>query len=407
MTDAVVHPLDGINVLEIAHYIAGPFATMILADQGATVTKIEPLGGEPGRHAYPKTGSGESLYFASYNRGKRSIRVDLRSAEARPVLEELIKKADVLVTNFSQGVPERLGFGWETAKSLNPRLVMVHITGFGSWSAVSDYLAYDPIIQVMSGVTDMTGEPGNPPSLSGVMLGDHVTAIQAASAASSGLHLRERTGEGNFVEVSMMRSLAALLGDLVPQAATLGGKPTRHGNRNPLRFGGMYETNDGHVMIAPIAPPMWRRFCEEIGQPQWGDEEIALSRRNVFDREFRDEVERVTRAWMSQHTTDHILTSFQTNGIPCGAVRSVAEVCESDIELELRMFEDVDLADGSSARVVGRSFDWEDGRGTAKRICDDESEEVLASLGVEPERIRELVDSRVVGSRSAEGTGRL
>lgn len=376
------YPLEGIKVLELGHYIAAPYATMILGDQGAEVIKVEPLGGEPGRRAFPRTDDGESLYFASYNRNKRTIELDLLDHATRPVLERLIAQSDVLVTNFSLGVPERLGFGWPQVSKHNPKLVMVHITGFGSWSLLRDYAAYDPIVQAMAGIAHMTGEPDGSPYLSNVMFGDHVTAVQAAMAASSGLHLRNRTGKGSFVEVSMMRSVVGLLGDLVPQHTVLQQEPRRHGNRSPLRFGGMYATCDGFVWISPITPAMWKRFCSEIGQAHWGEERIARERINVFDAEFRAQVEDATSRWMEKRSTQQVLERFQGNGIPCGAVRSVAEVCHSDEESNLRLLEDVELVSGSSARVVGRSFDWDDGQRPRPRIPSDDTEEILSDLGL-------------------------
>ncbi len=176
-------PLDGVHVLEIAHFIAGPHAAMILCDHGADVIKVEPPTGEHARNAVAVDQYGNSLFFACHNRGKRAVALDLGHKDAKKVLDPLLKWADVIVTNYAAGVPDRLGFGFERLQQINPKAILVHITGYGSWSDKKKYVAFDGIIQANSGVWNLNGHPDGPPLNCQVLVGDHGTAAHAANAA--------------------------------------------------------------------------------------------------------------------------------------------------------------------------------------------------------------------------------
>lgn len=353
-----LNPLAGVRVLEIAHYIAGPYAAAVLGNHGADVIKIERPGGEPGRRALPLTPEGESLYYAAYNRNKRSIVLDLGEAADRPLLDGLIEWADVVLTNFAPGVPERLGFGWERVHALNPRAVMIHITGFGSWSRARDFLSFDSISQAMSGLASMTGDADGPPCISSVFICDHVTALHATIAATSGLRLRDRTGEGAFTEVTMQRAAASLLGAFVPQADLLGEVPTRTGNRSPKRFTNVFATNDGFVVVSPNTPRMWANLCTEIDHPEWGSEEIARTRRHILDEAFRAKIDQAIATWAKNLSGDVIMRRLQALGVPCGMIRTIDEVHRDDTDLDLKMFAPVNLAEGTRTLIAGPVFEF-------------------------------------------------
>jgi len=395
--DAGGNALHGTRVLEIGHYIAGPYASMVLADMGADVVKVEPPGGEPGRRALPLTGTGESLYYASYNRNKRAVALDLKAcAPDREVLVDLIRWADVVITNYSPDVPEKLGFGWDTVHELNPRAVMVQISGFGSWSALGEYLSYDGIVQAMAGLASLSGEKDGAPQPSAAFICDHVTGIQAALAAASGLLARGSHGTGAFIEVSMQRSAAALLGVVVPQADHLGVVATRTGGRADRTFTNVFETADGHVVISPNSAKMWAELCAKIGRPEWGTKEISESRRNVLDPEFRASLDAAVTAWTKRSTSDAVMEDLQDIGVPCGAVRSVDGVCRDDDTFGLRVLQTVALSDGNVVRVVGSPFDINfSEEGNAERIrlsaepavvrpVNADIASVLADVGIAP-----------------------
>lgn len=350
-------PLAGVKVLEIAHYIAGPAAGMALADLGAEVVKVEPPGGEPARRSEPLL-DGESLYFATFNRGKRSVCLDLRTAAGREQLAELVRECDVLLTNYLPGVPERLGFGYKTVRGINSRAVMVHVTGFGSWSRIQSFTAFDSIIQAMSGLADMVGEPDGMPYLSTLRLADHITAQQATTAALAALRLRDLNEEGTFVEVSMLRALVPLLGELVAAATGLGVRPTRTGNRRSHYFVNVFPTRDGALVVSPLTAKQWAGFCEVIGAPEWGSADVIESKRHVLDPEVRAELERATRAWAEGRGSMDAATALQGAGVPSGPVWSVADLIEADARFGLRLFDVGSLSDGTEVTVPASPFEW-------------------------------------------------
>ncbi|HVV22227.1 MAG TPA: CoA transferase, partial [Pseudonocardiaceae bacterium] len=258
-------PMNGVRVLELGHYIAGPFCTQILADQGADVIKVEPPGGGARRHSDPKSHPGG--YFAMLNRNKRSICVDLKSARGREVFAALVRTSDVLVTNFAAGVPERLGFGADDVLAINPRLVYVHATGFGEDSPYADKPAFDGVIQAMSGLMHLTGEPDGAPSLAGVFVPDHVTGLYAALAVLFGLRERDRTGRGGRTDLAMLDSMLTFLGATLSEVADHGISPRRTGGKVRRSYAGTYATGDGYVYLAPMTRRQWAGLTDVIGAP--------------------------------------------------------------------------------------------------------------------------------------------
>ena len=356
MTSQIL-PLDDVKVLEIAHYIAGPAACMTLADLGADVIKVEPPGGEPARQSSPMLND-ESLYFATFNTGKRSVCLDLRSPDGKERLIRLIRWCDVLVTNYLPGVPERLGFGFDTVSALNPLAVMVHITGFGSWSALGSHAAFDSVIQAMSGLADMVGEPNGMPNLSSLRLADHITAQQAASAALAALRLRDKTHEGSFVEISMLRALTPLLGELISQTSELGIRPTRSGNRRTGVFVNMFSTLDGALVVSPLTPEQWAAFCKVIGRPEWGASEVVHTQRHVLDLAVRDDLEQSTKTWAGSRSSIDAAAELQAAGVPGGPVWSVSDLIEANERFDLRLFGISHLTNGAQVMVPASPFEW-------------------------------------------------
>ncbi|WP_219416506.1 CaiB/BaiF CoA transferase family protein [Pseudonocardia nigra] len=311
--------LEGIRVVELTHAIAGPHCGQILADHGADVIKVEPPSGERTRGALPVV-DGESLYFACHNRGKRSIVLDLKSPDGTAHLHELVRRADVLLTNYSADVPQRLGWGYERVREMNPGIVMVHITGFGSTGPDRGLLAYDGIIQAMSGVAELTGTQESGPVFVGAFVADHIAAYQAALGAMFALHRRARTGEGAFVDISMLDAYSGTLAHEIGEA--LAGRPhVRAGNGVPTAFANTFPTTDGHIYLAPLGEDRWQAFCRAIGQLGWIGEltyDDAISRR-------REEAEKHVAEWCASRSRTDITELMRAAGVPCGPVWSAEE----------------------------------------------------------------------------------
>ncbi len=323
-------PLDGIHVLEIAHFIAGPHAAMILCDHGADVIKVEPLTGEHARNAAQVDQYGNSLFFACHNRGKRAVALDLGHKDAKQALDPLLKWADVIITNYAAGVPDKLGFGFERLQQINPRAILVHITGFGSWSDKKKYVAFDGIIQAMSGVWNLNGHPDGPPLNCQVLVGDHGTAVHAANAALCALVERGRTGKGQFVEIAMLEVLSSMMSTLIPDYEVNGEIARRYGQRPFDRFGGSFKAKDAYFTVAPATPKMWMDLCKLMGHPEWADPSVGRRPGYVADPELRKKIDATVDAWAAQRTAQEAVTIFQGLGIPSGVVRTVERIFEEE-----------------------------------------------------------------------------
>ena len=314
-------PLQRFKVLEIAHYIAGPHCTMILADHGAEVIKIEPIGGEAARF--------DEHYFAAQNRWKKSVALDLASPLTNSARDALLAWADVVVTNYTLGVPEKLGFGFKRLQTINPRASLIHITGYGSWSSRATYAAYDGAIQAMSGFAELNGDPERGPLLSTIFVADHSAGVHAANAALCALLEQSHSGKGSHIEVSMICSMTSMLGRVIATDVVDGKTPRGYGNRNPARpFVSLQRTKDGYIYFAPITMKMWRSVAELMQRPEWCPEDGRTLQQLFADEKLRQDVEQAVADWISQHQSDEIVSLLQAHGVASAEVRSIRRLYE-------------------------------------------------------------------------------
>jgi crotonobetainyl-CoA:carnitine CoA-transferase CaiB-like acyl-CoA transferase len=269
---ATPKPLRGIKVLDLTRVIAGPYCTMMLADMGADVVKLEePRVGDELRWLgrYPGRGPEDEDYFYASNRSKRGIALDLKNPADRHTATCLAEIADVVVENFAPGVAERLGMGWPELSARNPRLVYCSISGFGQTGPYRGRLALDPIIQAVSGVMSVTGREDGEPLQIGAPLGDVVAGMFGAYAVASALFGRTATGKGRYIDISMQDSMLAVLGPRMGEALQAGINPKRHGNGNPMRVpANSYCAKDGvYVSIIVQNDNHWQAFCQAIERP--------------------------------------------------------------------------------------------------------------------------------------------
>ena len=276
-----MRPLDGVRVIDLSRVLAGPYATMLLADMGAEVIKVEEPGKGDDTRAWPAFAGGESTYFMSVNRGKKSVTLDLKAEAGKTVLRKLLASADVLVENFRPGTLARLGFGWEAVHALNPRLVYCSISGFGESGPEASRPGYDLIVQGESGVMDLTGFPDGPPVKVGNSIADLASGTMAAHGVVLALLARERTGAGQKVEIAMLEVMAALLTYQGQGYLTTGASPRRRGNQHPSIVPyEVFEAADGYLTVGVANNSLWARFCQGIGHP-----ELATDAR--FDTEIK------------------------------------------------------------------------------------------------------------------------
>lgn len=322
-------PLAGIKILDLCRVVSGPFATMLLGDLGADVLKIEePRQGDEARTYGPPFAGGESAYFLSVNRNKRSCALDLKSPGGRELVLRLASTADIVIENFRPGTMERLGLGFETLRRENPRLLYCGISGFGRSGPEASRPGYDLILQGESGVMDITGEADGPPTKVGTSIADLITGLYAAQAVMAALAQRQRTGEGGRVDVSMLDAMASLLTFNAGMYFASGESPKRRGNAHPTIS--PYETfraSDGWFNLGVANDRFWNSFCTTLERPDLlADPRFARASGRAA---LRSELKTILEPVFVAKTRDHWTTLFGDAGIPCGAIRSVGEVCEA------------------------------------------------------------------------------
>lgn len=323
-------PLEGIKVLDLCRVVSGPFATMQLGDLGADVLKVEEPGkGDEARTYGPPFSGGESAYFMSVNRNKRSCAIDLKSDAGRDLVLRLADEADVLVENFRPGTMERLGLGYDALARRNARLVYCGISGFGLTGPQAARPGYDLIVQGESGIMDITGEPEGGPTKVGTSIADLVTGLYAAQAVLAGLAQRERTGAGGRVDVSMLDAMASLLTFNAGMYFVSGQSPRRRGNAHPTIS--PYETfkaADGWFNLGIANDRFWATFCRAMGCGHLlGDARFARATDRAVNR---SQLKETLDPLFAGQTRDNLIAVLTAAGVPCGAIRSVGEVCESE-----------------------------------------------------------------------------
>ena len=269
-------PLEGIRVLDLTRFVSGPHATQMMGDFGADVVKLEPPGiGDPSRVLDRMAGEPDSLFAIILNRCKRSLALDLYGDEGKAVLRDLVQAADVLVENFRPGTLERMGLGWDNLHALNPRLVMVRISGFGQTGPWAERAAYDPVIQALSGLQELTGPADGPPTVAGTIITDYLTGLHAVIGTLGALQARERTGEGQWVDVSMLDGTTTLLNTVMSEYFLFGRAKRRQGNKNPVSVPSHTFPCGcgGFVHITAANDSDFRKICQVMGRPEVADDE--------------------------------------------------------------------------------------------------------------------------------------
>ncbi|HEY0672621.1 MAG TPA: CoA transferase [Longimicrobiales bacterium] len=320
-----MNPLDGLIVLDLSRVLAGPYCTMILGDLGADVIKVEHPSGDETRAWGPPFVGGESAYYLSVNRNKRSLTADLRVPAERGLIERIAARADVVVENFLPGALERLGISLEALRAANPRLITLSISGMGASGPDREVPGYDFIVQARGGLMSITGPEAGPPSKVGVAIVDITTGMMGANAILAALYARERTGEGQHIDISLLETQISWLANVGTAALLTGEAPVRHGNAHPTIVPyQVFRVADGDVAIGVGNDAQWRRFCEVIRAPELSD-----------DARFRTNADRVRNraaliALLNEHLhdalSDHLVHRLHAAHVPASEVRSVPEV---------------------------------------------------------------------------------
>jgi CoA:oxalate CoA-transferase len=329
-------PLAGVVVVDFSRVLAGPYATALLADLGARVIKVEPRDGDDYRHVGPWLGN-DSALFASVNRGKESIVLDLKRPEELELALALCDRADVLVENFRPGVAEKLGIGAEALLARNARLVYASISGFGQSSPMRERPAYDIIVQALTGLMTINGDPAGPPTLVGESIGDVAAGLYGSWAILAGLYQRERTGAGCRIDLAMFDALLAMMPLATTRYLATGNVPQRVGNRHALSAPfGAFRTGDGHVVVAVLNTKLFERFAATIGRAELAHDERFAS---DSSRKTHEELLRVAfEDWSTARSTADVVAALTAAGVPATRIMDVGEAVESDHAKNRRLF---------------------------------------------------------------------
>jgi crotonobetainyl-CoA:carnitine CoA-transferase CaiB-like acyl-CoA transferase len=392
-------PLAGIRVLDLTSVVSGPLATMFLADQGAEVIKIEPLGGDITRRSRQSiSASGEfSALFVSSNRGKRSLALDLKRPEAAEIMRKLIAGSDVLVQNFRPGTMERLGFGEPALRELNPRLIYVSISGVGESGPYARKRVYDPIIQGLSGFADLQAEPKTRrPQMIRTIVADKTTAIFAAQAVTAALFARERTGEGQHIRLAMLDTMIAYLWpEAMTQYTVVGREAT---TADPTaRPDLIFETADGYITVGTISDSEWQGFCAASGRSGLAED----SRFNTPGGRAANATERILlmAEIIKERPTAEWLQQLDANDVPSAPVLRRNEVIANEQVVARELIIELDHPDIGRVRqpVPAARFERTPARiqGPAPRIG-EHSAAILAEIGLEAAEIERLAAGQIV-----------
>jgi crotonobetainyl-CoA:carnitine CoA-transferase CaiB-like acyl-CoA transferase len=366
--------LSDVTVLDLGQVIAMPFCTMLLADMGARVIKVESLEQAKERLSLGmkrvRNGVEERVPVYQYrDRNKEAITLNLKTPQGVALFKELVQYVDVVTENFSVGTMERLGLGYTSLQALNPRLIYAAITAFGQYGPYAPQRGYDILAQAISGYMSITGFPDGPPTRSGQSISDYYTGMLCAFSIMTALHYRNRTGKGQYIDLALLDSLVLAL-DNLGERYTVGGEVlTRAGN---VSFGGstsgVYSTTDGYVAIgAGSSDLVWRRFCQTIGRPELAqDPQYATT---AARRGRRDDIAALIQSWTGARTKAEVVSALTSAGVPAAPVNNVAEMV-ADPQVQAReMFVELQHAIYGPVTITGTPLKLSETPGRVERLA--------------------------------------
>lgn len=377
-------PLDNLLVLDLSRVLAGPYATMIMADLGARVIKIEvPETGDDARHFGPFV-EGKSSYFMSLNRGKESIAMNLKNSEDCAIFEKLVAKADVLVENYRPGTMDKLGYGWEKLKELNPKLIYSAISGFGNSGPYRERAAYDMVVQGMGGIMSVTGLPEAPPVRVGTSVGDITAGLFGLNGILSALLNRERTGEGMMVDVGMLDCQVAILENAIGRYLAKGEVPQPMGAQHPsITPFEAFSARDGFVIIAAGNRSLFEKLCTALERPDLAAD--ADFETNDLRTSNHARLKTELEATLAGRTVNEWLTILGDAGVPCGPINNVEQVVNDEhVNARNMIISSTDKAAGT-IRMAGNPIKLSAFEDPAERApapdLDEDREAILRLIG--------------------------
>jgi crotonobetainyl-CoA:carnitine CoA-transferase CaiB-like acyl-CoA transferase len=392
-------PLSGVRVLDLTGVVSGPFATMFLADQGADVIKIEPIGGDITRRSratIDKAGEFSALFISS-NRGKRSLSIDVKTEKGQEVLAKLVAQADVLVQNFRPGTMERLGLGPDKLRRRHPRLIYVSISGVGETGPYVKKRVYDPIIQGLSGFADIQSQPAtNRPQMIRTIVCDKTTAVMTAQAVAAALYAREKTGQGDHIQVAMLDVMLSYLWPEGMMQYTVVGSEAAATDPND-RPDLVFKTSDGYITCGTISDSEWQGFCKASGDPELAlDSRFATPAARSVNATAR--INRMSE-YIAQHTTAEWLDRLDAADVPCAPILRRNEIIHNEQVVARGIIVEFDQPKVGRVRQPKPAARFELNEaaiaGPAPRIG-EHSREILLDLGYDDDAIDTMINDKSV-----------
>ena len=392
--------LEGVRVLDFTQYLSGPHGTSVLSELGAEVIKIEMPGkGEPERQAMPKTPKRESYQFLSYNRGKKSITLNLKSPKGVEIAQKLAAKVDILVENFAPGGMDRLGLSYEQVSKINPRIIYASISGFGQTGPRRNDVSYDVVAQAMGGLMSVTGHSDGEPLKAGISLGDYMGGYNGVIAILAALYYRTVTGEGQAIDISMQDGIWAMV---FPDRANYFDDhivPKRIGNKlsSSAPFGA-YKAKDGSVVICTITDPQWQKVLQAMGREDLIGEQRYSTRENRTKN--MEEVDGLVQRWCKEKTVDEVFAILKKSGVPCSPLPTFDQVANDPHLLSRDMIVEVEQPVSGKVKLSGSVYKMSRTPGDRKqRVSEvgEYNEEIYGGLlGIDAQEIKRLKEESVI-----------
>lgn len=392
-------PLRDIRVLDFTRVLAGPAASLALADLGAEIIKVEPPGDGDETRTFPPFRDGESHYYLSVNRGKKSIVIDLKSEAGVALAKDLAAQCDVVIENYRPGVMDRLGLGYDTLSAINPGLIYCAISGFGMTGPLRDRPSFDIVLQALSGAMSVNGHPGSPPTKLGLPLGDLIGGINGPIGILAALHERSVTGRGRLIDVSLHDGMIGMLGYLAQLAFFTGEDPQPQGSQHPnLVPYGQFPARDGAIIVACLTNSFWARVCTALGMPEMTTDLRYDSLEKRRDR--RDEVNELVADRTRTRSVDELVDAFTEHQVPHAPILGIREALSQPQAAAREMVVETEHRTLGKIPIVNRPIKFPGASQPppqAPPVLGQHTDEILADvLGLAPEEIARLHQSGTV-----------
>ena len=387
-------PLEGIRMLDLGRYQAGPRCALMFARMGVEVIKIESLDGDESRENGP-TVRGQSAYWVQYNSGKKSLAINLRTEEGKEVLRDLVKVSDLFLQNFRPGTIERMGFGYDVLKNLNPKIVMVNVSAYGQYGPYRDRVGFDPLGQAIGGLMTLTGFPDDPPIRTFFPLIDRITALHATIGALAALRERDISGEGQAIDVCLADTGFTV--NEIPISAYLGNGTVQQREGNGAGLSNAYQTADGWVYMAANNDAMWKRVCEALEKPQWADDTRFATR--AGRAKHASALDPDLAGWFMTRTTEDAVEYLSGFSVPCCSINNVEQAANEPHLHQREVMVEVPDPIAGSMYVTGEMIKFSRTPivvGSAPTVGEHTEEVLRDVLGYSRERIQTLLEEEVI-----------